>query len=195
MKLDRLALVTVFALGAAACGHDRSQEVKSAQTDLSSAQQEALNEQSRLHQQQAHAQHQPMSAEQRAELERHQAEERAETIAEGRRNVAEAHEDLSKAQASLEAERAKTEADAKERLRKAEAKVMEAQNKSGRLSTAKRTKLASDLSAFNGKKAEVESRLSSLSQSTEHDFKDAKAKLDKSLDDLESVADRVEGDL
>lgn len=200
MKLERLAVVAALALSATACAADRNKDLKHAETNLTSEQQRARSEAERLEQKQAQerAEAQAMSPEQRAELEARQLEEHAETKAEGMKGVAEAQKDVTSARAELEAERTKVEAEAKERLTKAEAKATEAKSKLAaktkidKLSAEKQAKYDAAMNTFDAKKSEVQSYISDLSRSSDAEWKDAKAKIDKSLDDLEAAADRLD---
>ncbi|MBX3214200.1 MAG: hypothetical protein KF850_19355 [Labilithrix sp.] len=199
MKLERIALVTALALSAAACAADRNKEIKNAEATLTSEQQEARENQERLNQRQAEeqaaAQQKPMSTEERAELQTKQIEERAETTAEGEKGIADADKDVTGAHADMTNERSKVETDAKERLTKANAKAVEAKNKSAKVPANKRAKFNAEMNTFNTKKAEVQNRISNLSRSSNEEWKDAKAKLDKSLDDLEAAVDRLDDDM
>ena len=195
MNAQRLALATVFALSAAACA-DRAKQVNTAETNLTREQQQAREDQARLDQEQAreqaNAQQKPMTTDERAELQTKQIDEQAETRAEGQEDVAGAKEDLQKAMAGLASERTKLEADAKERLVKADAKVIEAKNKSAKVPANKRAKFNAALTTFNTKKADVVTSLSKLGQASDADWDPAKTKLNKNLDALEKAAERLD---
>ena len=199
MKLERLTVVPALALAltAAACGADRSKEVRSAATELTSERHEARADQTRLAEEHAREQalQRAITAKEDAELRTKQLEEQAEVRAEGTKEIAEARKDLVAAQAALEAERVKVEADAKERLNKANAKAMEARSLTGHVPADERAQFDAEMNTFEAKKAEVQSRLSNLSRAGVTEWNEAKQKLDKSLDHLEQIAERIDDHL
>lgn len=200
MKLERLAVATAaLILGVTACAADRGKQVKQAEADLTSAQAEAAEAQARLDEKQAReaaeAQQRGIGPEEQAELVTEQVEEQAETKAKGAKEVAEAKERAAGAQAGMTTERTKVEADAKERLTKAEARVAEAKTKSGKLTGGKRAQYDAEMRTFDLKKDEVRQQLDKLGRVTDEEWKDAKTKLDKSLDHLEAAVKRLEKDL
>jgi hypothetical protein len=206
MKLERPALATTrlavlsiatLVLGAAGCAADRNKEVKSAETELTSAQIEAQNEQARLRAKQAREQSQArnMSDDARAALEAKQIEERAEATEEGTKKIAEAEKDVTTAHAGMREERISTEAEAKARMQKADAKFLEAHDKSANLSGKRRARYDDNVHLYAQKRAEAESKISQLLKSSDDAWKTAKEEVDKTLDALERFADRIVNDI
>ncbi len=200
MKLERpvhstfaaLSIATLV-LGAAGCAADRHKEVKSAEAGLTSAQIEAENEQARLKEKQAREQTEARSStdEARAALAAKQIEERAETTAEGTKNIAEAEKDLTSAHAEMREERVSTEADVKARLQKADAKFLEAHDKSADLTGKQRVRYDDNVHLYALKRAEAASKISQLLKAPDDGWKAAKEEADKTLDALERFADRI----
>jgi hypothetical protein len=202
MNAHRLALVpalAVFLLAASGCASDKNREVKHAEANLKSEEQEASTDQARLDQKHAQevaeAQLKPTTADDRAELQGKQQEERAEVKAEGQREIADADKDVADARTAMQNEKTTTLADAKERFNKADAKAWQAKNKSARLAMNRRAKFNADWNAVASKKSEVQNRLGALSTVSKDEWKDAKAKLEKSLDELEWMVRRLDEDL
>jgi hypothetical protein len=203
MTFDRFALVSALTLALAAsqaaCASDRSKEVKSAEANLTSEQQQAREDQAALDyrqaQEQAAAQQKPMTTEQRAELRSDQLQDRSELNAENKNDVAEADKDVTNAHAAMQKERTTVETDAKARFNKADAKAWEAKTKSGKLPAAKKPRWSADWTTYTAKKSEVQNRLGALSSASNEQWKESKAKLEKSLDDLEAAVQRLNDDL
>jgi membrane protein involved in colicin uptake len=203
MKIDRLALglVITFALSAAACASDPNRNVKSAEANLTSEQQKANAEEARLNERQAQEQvaaqqqQQQQSADKRVELQSKQLEERAEATADTTKNLADADKDLATAHAEMQKERTATEADARARVTKADAKAWEARNKSAKVPANKRAKFNVNVNAYNTKKAEVQTLLSTMTRASDNEWNNAKVLLEKNLDELDGFARRLDEDM
>ncbi len=199
MKRLGYAAAAVLTLTTVACASDRNRDVKSAEANLAAEQQEARDEEARLQEkqarEQAEAQQKPMSTEDRLELQTKQQEEKAETTADGAKEIAGADKNVTAAYANMQNERATFEADARARLTKAEARANELKNQSAKVPAVKKAKWTAEWNTFTSKKTEVQNRLTSLSKTTNDEWKDARDKLAKSLDDLDAVVGRLEGQM
>lgn len=199
MKVQRLALFTVLALGAVACAADRNKDVKSAEADLSSEQAKARQEQADLDwkhaQEQAKAQQSPMTTGDRAELRSEQIDERAEMNSEQTKDIATKDQDVTKAHAAMQAERSGFEADAKERFNKLAAKADESKTKSAKLNATKQNKFNSDWNMYKSQKAEVQKRMSMLGSSSNEEWAGAKENMNTALDNLEAAVKKLDDDL
>lgn len=208
MKLKRSDLLTIkrraclltvatLALGVSGCAADRHKEVKRAETTLTSARQEAQQDAVRLRDKQIReqAEAQKMTTAERAELTAKQIEERADTTAESTKKIAEAEKDVVAARAAMREERIATEADAKARLRKADARFLEAHGKSAALSGKERTRYDDNVHLYAVKRAEAEQKISELTRAPDEGFARAKDEVDDTLDELERFADRINDDL
>jgi hypothetical protein len=203
MTFDRFALVSALTLAlaasTAACASDRNKEVRSAEANLTSEQQKAREDQAALDRKQTHeqavAQQKPMTSEERVELRSDQLQDRAELNAENKKDIAEADKDVTNAHADMQKERTTVETDAKARFNKADAKAWEAKTKSGKVPAAKKPRWSADWTTYSAKKSEVQNRLGALSNASNEQWKDSKAKLEKSLDDLEASVQRLNDDL
>jgi hypothetical protein len=196
MKLERLALGAVLALSLGACAADRNKEIKSAETNLTDAKMDIRNDESRLYEKQAReqieAQRKSMTPAERADLQAKQTEERAETTAEGQKKIADADQELADAHAAMLNERTKVEADARERLTKAEARVNAVNTTSAQIPAKKRAQYNSEMNTYKAKKAEVQEQITNLAGTPNDKWDEEKTKLEKNLDALEAVTDRIE---
>lgn len=199
MKVLNAALFTILAVSAAACAHDRNQDVKSSESNLTSAQREAQLEQQRLDwkqaQESAKADNQNMSTSDRAELQTKQLDERAEMNADGTKKIADADKDVTAAHADMTKERATFEADAKEKLNKLSAKALESKNKSGKLNASKQAKFNSTWSTYSNRKAAALQNIQALGTVSNDEWKAAKERVNKSLEDLDSSVSKLDDDL
>lgn len=200
MKLERPAVLVTIAtlvLGAAGCAADRNKEVKSAETELTNAQMDAQKDQVQLEAKQTRERNQAryMSDDARAALAAKQVEERAETAEKGTKSVAEAEKDLTGARAAMREERIATAAEMKSRMEKADAKFLEAHDKSTSLTGKKRTRYDDNVHLFALKRAEAVGKVSDLQKSSDDGFMKAKEDADKTLDALERFADRIVDDI
>ncbi len=200
MKLERptlLITIAALALGAAGCAADRNKEVKSAEAELTNAKVEAQKEKARLADEQAKekARSRMVTAEDRASLAAKQAAERADAEEEGTKEIAEAEVDVITAQAGMREERISTAAEAKARLQKADARFLEAHDKSANIVGKKRAKYDDNVHLYAQKRAEAESKIAALGRVSDDGWKAAKEEADKILDSLERFADRLNDDL
>ncbi len=209
MLRDLTAAVVTFAMisAIAACGGG-GREVSAAEVQRAMAAQQAVDDRARLEDQKATQKATAEAAataaagppattatpeEQNTAAQAKHADERAEEKQNGGESDTARNEREGKtARAELQNERALVEADARERLGKASAKAASAQNQSSKVIPARRGRFNTDMTAFNGKKSEVQSRIASLSATAPDQWRNAKVALEKSLEDLENAAARLD---
>lgn len=92
-------------------------------------------------------------------------------------------------------ERKAADQDAHDRLARATARVANAQNQLSRVPAHRRGKYNTDLVTFGTKKADVQSRISSIYSYGSDEWNRMRVELDRALDELERAAGVVEGDL
>lgn len=107
---------------------------------------------------------------------------------------AEAREKAKWAKLAREADRRGTEDWSRDRVQKASARVAQLQNQSSRVPPAKRGRFNTDMMAFHSHKAEVLSRINSLSATGSEEWKLAKQELDRAIDEMDQALIRLEGD-
>lgn len=194
MNIDRLAAFALVAL-ATACAAEPGLEPRHAEVTLTSAQQAAPT---------AKAATGGTTTEQLADLVGRYRDPRVPARLTPKAAPAEADDnpDLVReepkkdeaynATAALPKERTAIAVDARARLAKADAHVTEARNRSARLPDDRRAKFTASYNLFTAKKSEVQSHISSLAYGTGSAHNDAKARLERSLNDLEALAGRVD---
>lgn len=198
MKLVNLALPTLLAMAAVACAHDRAQDAKAAEAHLTSTEAQNRADQNRLASQQTTdnsavaSNPGQMNDGAQSEYQARQNAKAAEVTAKDQKAITSAQQDAVEANAALTKDRSDTLTDAKARFAKAEAKAQSAKNNSAKLPANKRSIFTNDWNLYTAKKAEVQTQINALPGTSNDDWKAAKTKLEKSLDDLESVSGRLD---
>lgn len=198
MKLVNLAVPTLLAMAAVACAHDRAQDAKAAEAHLTSTEAQQQADQNRLAAQQTTdnnavaANPGQMNSGAQTEYQARQDAKAAEVEAKNQKNITSAQQDAVEANAALTKDRSDTLTDAKARFAKADAKAQSAKNNSAKLPANKRTIFTNDWTLYTSKKAEVQSQINALPKTSNDNWKAAKTKLEKGLDDLESVSGRLD---
>lgn len=119
----------------------------------------------------------------------------AQLEAEARANAAAAAKDKAKWEKQAhDADRRNTEEWSRDRVAKASARATELQNKSSRVPPGKRGKFNTDMTMFQTRKAQVLSKINSLSATGTDEWKITKADLDRTIDEMDQALIRLEGD-
>lgn len=198
MKLVNLALPTLLALAAVACAHDRAQDAKAAEAHLTSEQAQQQSDQNRLNaslsneHNAAAANADQMNAGAQSELQARQDAKAADIQNKDQQNITSAQQDAIEANAALTKERQDTVTDSKARFAKADAKAASAKNNTAKLPADKRSIFTNDWQVYTQKKADAKAQIDALPKTTNDNWKSAKTKLDKSLDDMEDSASNLD---
>ena len=198
MKLVNLALPSLLAMAAVACAHDRAQDAKAAEAHLTSEQAQQQSDQNRLAANQAGennavaANNGQMNSGAQSEFQARQDAKAADVQNKDQQNITSAQQDAVEANAALTKERQDTVTDSKARFAKADAKATSAKNNTGKLAADKRSIFTNDWQVYTQKKADAKSQIDALPKTTNDNWKAAKTKLDKSLDDMETSASNLD---
>ena len=191
MQLERMAVVVAIlsTLALAGCAADRSRDARSAdmvqaERGVSTEADEALTQKEAV----------PI-AEQRNERAANQAEAAVGTREGNAKEVGEADKEAAKVRAAMQSERTLTEADARARFQKAEARAAEAKNKSAKIPDGRRAKFNTLYTSFATKKQEVQTSVANLPRSSNEEWNAMRNRVEKSLEDLANLADRLHEDM
>lgn len=194
-----LVVAAAIAFGLAACAHDRSADVRSAENELNQDEMNARKNQAELDQKQANeqaaAQQKAMSPSERAELESKQRQERAEQRSDDQQNISSSENKVVEKTGNLEQDRRDFETKSRERLTKADAKAKEYKAKSAKLPAGKKSDFNNNWTKYTSQKSESEKSVSGLAKVSNDTWSSNKPVVESSLDALEETVDKLGKDL
>ena len=189
MKLVTFAVPVLLAMSAVACAHDSAQDAKAAEAHLTSTQAQQQADQKRLASQQSNensavaANNGQMNGGAQSEYQARQDAKAADVNNKNAQNVTAAQQDAVEANAALTKDRADTLSDAK---------ASSAKNNTGKLAANKRTLVTNDWDVYTQKKSAAKTQIDALPNTSNDAWKTSKAKLEKTLDDLEDSASNLD---
>ena len=178
MKLVTFAVPVLLAMSAVACAHDSAQDAKAAEAHLTSTQAQQQADQKRLASQQSNensavaANNGQMNGGAQSEYQARQDAKAADVNNKNAQNVTAAQQDAVEANA--------------------DAKASSAKNNTGKLAANKRTIFTNDWDVYTQKKSAAKTQIDALPNTSNDAWKTSKAKLEKTLDDLEDSASNLD---
>ncbi|AKU97391.1 hypothetical protein AKJ09_04055 [Labilithrix luteola] len=198
-NLHSLAVASIVAVGLAACSHDRPQDAKAAEAQLSSDEMRAHQTQTALDQKQADeqvkAQQSSMDVDKRAELEAKQRSERAEQRSDDQQMISSSQTNVMDKGAVLDQERRDFESKSKERITKLDAKAKELKAKSGKLTAQKKADFTTNWQKYVVQKGDADTKVGNLPRVTNDGWNSAKQSIETTLDSLDAAVDNLGKDL
>lgn len=198
-NVNSLVVASILAVGLAACSHDRPQEAKAAETELSSDELRARQNQAALDQKQADeqvkAQQTSMDVDKRAELEAKQRSERADQRSDDQQTISSSTANVVDKSAALDQERRDFETKSKERITKLDAKAKELKAKSTKLTAQKKADFTAAWQKYVVQKGDADTKVGNLPRVNNDGWNGAKQSVETTLDSLDATVDKLGKDL
>jgi hypothetical protein len=196
-QLPTVSIAFLLVAGIVGCEKNPNTEVKSAETELTSEQRKSQQEDAMLRQKQADelAAKQQSERVDQAELRRKQESERAETNAESRMATSDAEQKVTHANEQMAQDRRELSTKSTERVQKLDAKTKELKTKSAKLTAVKKQDFNNNLTKYTAERDAVNAKINNLSGVTDDAWQNAKRDLEKRLDALENIVDKMDRDL